>query len=298
MHHDPGRESANTLRDVQDGLGLAVDQGSRVEAAGRVEQLVERRPPRVDARRRSRRDLGVDLRGLCLGPGAYRPARAALRWRGTTARNGPALNRSGGRIGCAAATTESSPSRELLALPGRALRQRAPGDQAGWLSARIRVAVLAATSSLITTALLGASNAADWSASSSKIVYATAEGLGVMLEREDRSGAVQLLPAGCLEPERAVPAAELPDDGAGSHADLVRRPRETGIDEQVPVGVQMNSIDMEPIPRGGCRLGKRHVAVGVGYVAFRVPLEEDLAGPDVDLLGRVLDDRLPGGAAD
>ena len=68
--------------------------------------------------------------------------------------------------------------------------------------------------------------------------------------------------------------------------------------QQVAVGVEVDGVDVEPVP-GRARRGRpRHVAVGVGHVAGAVPLEQHLAGLDVDLLDDAVDDLLVGGAAD
>ena len=48
---------------------------------------------------------------------------------------------------------------------------------------------------------------------------------------------------------------------------------------------------MEPVPRLA-RLPHRRVAVAVGHVARAVPLEQQLAGLDVDLLHDAVHDRL------
>ena len=129
-------------------------------------------------------------------------------------------------------------------------------------------------------------------------VLVVPDGLRVVLIGEDLARPVEDLPGRGFEPERAVLAAEYPDDVPGAQVHLVHRPGEAGADQQVSVGVQVDGVDVEPVPGGGGRRGPRLLAVLVGDVVCGVPLEEHLAGADVDLLHDAVDDLLVGGAAD
>jgi hypothetical protein len=80
-----------------------------------------------------------------------------------------------------------------------------------------------------------------------KRVLVVPDGLGVVLVGEDLARAVEDLPGRGLEPERAVLAAEHPDYVPGAQADLVDGPGVTGTDQQVPVGVEVDGVDVEPV---------------------------------------------------
>ena len=85
--------------------------------------------------------------------------------------------------------------------------------------------------------------------SSSNTVYSSfPDGLRVVLEGEDLPRAVEDLPGSGLEPERALLAAQLPDDLPGVPVHLVGRPGVTPVDQQVPAGVEVNGVDVEPVP--------------------------------------------------
>ena len=80
-------------------------------------------------------------------------------------------------------------------------------------------------------------------------------------------------------------AAELPDHAAGRAVDLVAGAGVAAGDDQVVVGrIDRDRVDVKVVPGVG-RLGRRRI-VGLGQpdVLVRAPLEEDLAGGDVDLL--------------
>ena len=59
----------------------------------------------------------------------------------------------------------------------------------------------------------------------------------------------------------------------------------------------MHGIDVEPVPRCAGRGRQWLLTLTEGDVVLAVPLEEHLAGPDVDLLHHAVDDRLVGGTA-
>ena len=71
---------------------------------------------------------------------------------------------------------------------------------------------------------------------------------------------------GGAEAEGTVPAAELPHDLAGVPVHLENGPGVPGVDQQIAVGVQVDGIDVEPVPGPGWGGRPRHVAVGVGDV--------------------------------
>src|SRR6202044_2631272 len=98
--------------------------------------------------------------------------------------------------------------------------------------------------------------------------------------------------------EAAVLAAELPDDVARVPVDLVGGPGVAGVDEQVAVGVDVDRVDVEPVPGGrGCR-GKGLFAVAVRHAAVAPPREGAPPGGDVVPRDHPVDRGRVGGPAD
>src|SRR5438093_1982450 len=89
---------------------------------------------------------------------------------------------------------------------------------------------------------------------------------------------------GC-EVEVARLAAETPDDLARVPIDLVDRPGVAARDQEVPVDVEGDRVDVEVVVRRFDRL----VAVGERYVIEAVPFEEHTPACDVDLLDDTVD---------
>ena len=117
-----------------------------------------------------------------------------------------------------------------------------------------------------------------------------------MLPGEDLPVAVEGLAGGGAQGEGTVLAPELPHDLAGVPVHLEHGPGVPGVHEQVAIGVEVDGVDVEPVP-GRARGGRpRQVAVGVGDVGGAVPLEQHPAGLDVDLLDEPVDDPLVGRA--
>ena len=71
------------------------------------------------------------------------------------------------------------------------------------------------------------------------------DGLGIVLPGEDLVRTVQGLPGSGLQDEGTVLAAEFPDDPPGAQADLVGGPGVPCVDQQVPVGVQVDGQETE-----------------------------------------------------
>jgi len=91
--------------------------------------------------------------------------------------------------------------------------------------------------------------------------------------------------------ERTAASAEAPEDLAQAVADLVGGPRVAGVDQHVLIRLDVDRVDVEPVPDRSS--GVRHGPVGVSQrdVAQRVPFEHHQARSHVDLLDRaVLDD--------
>src|ERR1700683_2419597 len=88
-------------------------------------------------------------------------------------------------------------------------------------------------------------------------VSGMADGLGVVLEGEDLACVIQYLARCCPEPEAALLAAEFPDDCASAAVHPVDRPGEPGADQQVPVRVKLDRVDVEPVPGGAGGGGQR-----------------------------------------
>ena len=80
-------------------------------------------------------------------------------------------------------------------------------------------------------------------------VLVVTDRLGIVLPGEDLIGAVEDLSRAGLFGEAALLTSELPDDLPRDPVDLVGRPRVPGIDQQVPVGVEVHGVDVEPVPR-------------------------------------------------
>ena len=91
------------------------------------------------------------------------------------------------------------------------------------------------------------------------------------------------------ELEVAALAAEAPDDPARAPADLVDRMRVAGGDEQVAVVVDVDRVDVEVVI--GAAGISRQAIVGLHerHVVDAVPLEQNAAGPDVELLQRAFE---------
>ena len=81
-------------------------------------------------------------------------------------------------------------------------------------------------------------------------------------------------------------------------ADLVGRPRIARVDQQIAVRVDVDRVDVEPVPRSARRGWERLLALAERNVVRAVPLEQDPAGSDVDFLDDPVDHRLVRGAAD
>src|SRR5215475_6584193 len=129
-------------------------------------------------------------------------------------------------------------------------------------------------------------------------VHAIADGLGVVLEGEDLTGTVQSLSWTGRQLETAASATELPEDLAGAPTQLVCRPGVARADEQVALGVEVDSVDVEPIPGRGSRGGPRLVAIAIGDMVRAVPLKHHLAGVDGDLLDDPVEDLLVSATTD
>ena len=120
----------------------------------------------------------------------------------------------------------------------------------------------------------------------------------VVLPGEDLACVVQHLARRGLQREAAVLATELPDDAAAERADLVGRPRVTRVDQQVPVGVQVHGVDVEPVPWRARGRRQRLLALAERHVILRCSTGTAPAGGDVDLLHDAVDHRLIGRTAD
>src|SRR5215213_5500889 len=84
--------------------------------------------------------------------------------------------------------------------------------------------------------------------------------------------------------EVAFLSAKPPDDLARLAVDLVDGGGPAGRDQQVLVVVYVYGVDVEVVERR-LEIGWRfEIRLLKGHVLQAVPLEEDLAGPDVDLL--------------
>jgi hypothetical protein len=97
-----------------------------------------------------------------------------------------------------------------------------------------------------------------------------------VLEIEHRVGA---------HPERRLLAADRPVDGTVRARDVVDLARVPGRDEDVAVGLRLDRVDVEVVPRHPLAPGDRRVTRPEGDVVEAVPLVEDETGLDVDLLG-------------
>ena len=105
----------------------------------------------------------------------------------------------------------------------------------------------------------------------------------VRVQRRD----VMLEPEGGARPhpEAGPLPAKLPDDLPAGPGHLVDRAGVAGRQQQVAVGRDRDRVDVQVVERRGLGApGERRVRVGDRDVVQAVPLEQDLAGSDVDLL--------------
>src|SRR5690242_13851301 len=80
--------------------------------------------------------------------------------------------------------------------------------------------------------------------------------------------------------------------------DLVDRPRVPRTGQQVAIRVEVDRVEVEPVPGLVRRRRQRNVAVAVRHVIGGVPLKQYLAGTYVDLLHEVFRDLLVGRTSD
>ncbi len=100
------------------------------------------------------------------------------------------------------------------------------------------------------------------------------------------------------EGEIALRHAEAPLHLAGVAVEPVGGPGVTRVDEQIPVFVEADRVEVKIVPGGGPGGRKRLVALVEADVIEAVPLEEDAPARDVDLLHDTFRDEAGRGAAD
>ena len=114
-------------------------------------------------------------------------------------------------------------------------------------------------------------------------------GRGVVEERKRAAGMqprVVLPREACAatEPEVALLAAEAPEHRPVAASDLVDRVRVPPRHEEPVVALRLDRVDVEVVERLGLVLRHRLVRLGDGHVRRAVPLEQDLAARNRDLL--------------
>ena len=129
-------------------------------------------------------------------------------------------------------------------------------------------------------------------------------GAGLVVKDANQSVVVRcrrvVLPCeGDVRPEReiALRAAEPPKDGARVSVDPVGGPRVASADQQIAVFVDADRVQVEVIPCDGGRRRHRRMALVEPDVVQAMPLEEDMAIGDVDLLDDAFGHEAPRRAA-
>src|SRR5262249_10149776 len=99
----------------------------------------------------------------------------------------------------------------------------------------------------------------------------------------------------CARPEREVAAlaAEPPDDPAAPAVDLVDGVRVPRRNEEVPIRVRVDRVDVEVVVGNRRLVWALLVRLVERNVVDAMPFEQDAAACDVDLLERALEDRSP-----